>query len=115
MKMVALVCPKNIQFHLQEKLSSSKLFTIQQKNCLSCLTKYFLLILPFFVRCLSVSGTKFLWCLFNFKALGETIIEWWSLKHRDTYFKVRETTHMKFRIFVIFSFQITVNNYHRDM
>ena len=32
MKLVALVYPKNIQFQLQEKLSSSKLFTIQQKK-----------------------------------------------------------------------------------
>ena len=34
----------------------------------------------------------------------------WHLNEGDAYFKVKEIIHMKFQNFVIFSFQITINN-----
>ena len=37
------------------------------------------------------------------------------LKEEGTYLKVRSIAHVEFQNFVVFPFQITMNNYHHDI
>ena len=50
--------------------------------------------------------------LFNSKDLGCGAYSSVALKEGGAYFKVRGIILMKFQNFIIFSFQITINNYH---
>ena len=43
---------------------------------------------------------------------GVALIAGWHLKEEDAYFKAKGIIHMKFKNFVIFSFQTTINNCH---
>ena len=49
------------------------------------------------------------------KLLGAAFIRGQRLKERDVYFKIRGSIHVKFQIFVIFPFQVVINNYHCDI
>ena len=39
-------------------------------------------------------------------------VYWRHLREGGVYFKERGITHKKFQDFVVFSFRITINNYH---
>lgn len=44
-----------------------------------------------------------------------TLIGALLLKEGDAYFKLRGIIHLKFQNFIVFSFKITLNNYHYGM
>ena len=60
-------------------------------------------------------GAVFLYCLFNFEDLKCGAYWGAVLKVKGTYFKSRGIIPMKFKKIVIFSIQITMNNYHYDL
>ena len=59
---------------------------------------------------MSASGTYLVLKLYSAALIGGR-----RLKEGGAYFKVRGVIHMKFQNIVIFSFQITINNYRYDI
>ena len=62
-----------------------------------------------------ISSNKGPWLLFNLEALRCSAYWMAALKKGAPYFKVTEIVHRKFKIVLIFFFQVTVNNYHYDI